>query len=58
MDIENVTLRGLACGVVERRRTAGMLKSSLAEGEDDGWASWEWIPRYKDWDPLVPELHE
>ena len=31
---------------------------SLAHGEEDWWLSWEWLPGYADWDPLVPELHE
>lgn len=31
---------------------------TLAGGEEDWWAAWEYLPRYSDWDPLVPELHE
>lgn len=29
----------------------------LAEASD-WWPQWEWLRRYKDWDPLVPELSE
>ena len=31
---------------------------SLAHGDGDWWSQWEWLPRYKDWDPLVPDLHD
>ena len=31
---------------------------SLAHGDGDWWTQWEWLPRYKDWDPLVPDLHD
>ena len=30
----------------------------LEQGETDWWPSWGWVPRFADWDPLVPELHE
>ena len=31
---------------------------SLAQAEDDWWPQWEWLRRYHDWNPIVPELHE
>ena len=48
----------------EKERRAELVASlrrrglSLAGGEDDWWPAWEYLPRHRDWDPLVPELHE
>ena len=31
---------------------------SLSGGDSDWWPQWEYVPRYKDWHPLVPDLAE
>ena len=31
---------------------------SLKHVKGDWWPQWEYLPHYKDWDPLVPELYE
>lgn len=31
---------------------------SLAGADDDWWPQWEYLPRHRHWDPLVPELYE
>ena len=31
---------------------------SLAGKEEDWWPAWEYLPRHRDWDPLVVDLHE
>ena len=31
---------------------------SLARAEDDLWPQWDWLRRYRDWKPIVPELHD
>lgn len=31
---------------------------SLANEKGDWWPQWEYLSRYKNWDPLVPELYE
>ena len=31
---------------------------SLTHDKGDWWPQWEYLPRYKNWDPLVPELYE
>ena len=38
--------------------TLGRHGLSLAHDNSDWWPQWEWLPRYQDWDPLVPELYE
>ena len=48
----------------ERERRGALGKAlgehglSLAQAEDDWWPQWEWLRRYQDWNPIVPELHE
>ena len=42
----------------ELRTALGDHGLSLAHGAGDWWSQWEWLPRYKDWDPLVPDLHD
>ena len=42
----------------ELRTALGHHGLSLAHGDGDWWPQWEWLPRYKDWDPLVPDLHD
>ena len=37
--------------------TLGRHGLSLAEGSDR-WPQWEWLSRYRNWDPLVPDLYE
>lgn len=31
---------------------------SLTNDKGDWWAQWEYLPRHRNWDPLVPELYE
>ena len=49
-------------GEKQRRKELGAAlghhRLSLAGGDDVWWPQWEWLPRYKNWDPLVPELYE
>lgn len=46
----------------ERREALGQALGehglSLAHAEDDLWPQWDWLQRYRDWKPIVPELHE
>lgn len=48
----------------EKERRAELIASlrrpvlSLAGREEDWWPTWEYLPRHRDSDPLVPELHE
>ena len=46
------------------RRRRGQLEAALGKsglalgGTSRWWLQWEWVPRYRDWDPLVPDLYE
>jgi len=49
-------------GAERQRREAleaALGKSGLAlGGTSRWWLQWEWVPRYRDWDPFVPDLYE